>query len=67
MSDKDRFYAFYTWAYGYDPNRKVFDSEEDLLKFIKKAKEDGDDTPYRRLIVIRGQEVEFEPATVVEA
>lgn len=66
MSDKDKFYVFYTWAYGYEHRRKIFDLEDDLIKFINKAKEEGDDSPYRRLIVIRGQEVEFEPATVVE-
>jgi hypothetical protein len=66
MNDGTAFYVFYTWAYGYEHHRKVFNSEEDLLKFIKEAREEGDDTPYRRLIVIRGQEVEFEPATVVE-
>lgn len=64
MSDDDKFYVFYTWAYGYEHRRKVFHTEEELLEFIKKTKED--DSPYRRLIVIRGREVDFEPVKVVE-
>lgn len=64
MSDEDKFYVFYTWAYGYNHIRKVFDTEKDLLEFIKETKED--ERAYRNLIVIRGEEVEFEPHTVVE-
>lgn len=66
MSENDKFYVFYTWAYGYEDVRKAFNTEEDLLDFVRVAKEGGDDSPYRKLLVIRGQEVEFEPHTIVK-
>ena len=59
-----RYYAFYSWAYGSESRREVFDSVEDVEAFYCKAMTPGSD--YKDVIVICGDVCEFDPVKVVE-
>lgn len=61
----EKWFAFYTYAYGAKPDSKEFDTEQELLAFIKEAL--APDSPFWKLRVIYGKEVEFEPHTYVES
>lgn len=63
MSEK-KFHAFYTWAYGNEPRHEVFDDEAALLKFVHDAK--SNPVGFRGLSVVYGEELSFEPATVIQ-
>jgi hypothetical protein len=62
-----RYHVFYIYAYGNERKHEVFDHEDELLEFVRTAREDGDESPYRSMVVIYGEELEFEPREKVTA
>lgn len=63
-TDTNRYYVFYTYAYGMQAEQKVIDDYAEMIALVKKAKEP--ESPYLGFTVIWGRKLEFEPATIVE-
>lgn len=61
----NKYHVFYTWAYGMDHRQHEFDSQEDVLKLVEKAKKP--DSPYLGFTVIYGEKLKFKPVEVVKA
>lgn len=61
MSDDtiDGFHVFYILACGYEPKYEFHKTEKTMLEVVQKANEK--DSSYRRLIVIEGTRLTFEP------
>ena len=61
----ERFYVFYTWAYGMVQKREEFDRIDDVLNIVSKAADP--ESGYLGLTVIAGEKLEFEPYTQITA
>lgn len=61
----EKYFVFYTYAYGSESRREEFDKLDEVLALVKNAADE--DTGYRNLVVIVGRKLEFEPCKVVES